>query len=97
MIFAGISAIIVNEICTRGNDEFTDKKHYNCRSWGTSNSFFDQITCTNLYQQEYDVKVSEIHGMSQRNGSVVTNIRYGEKVFATTIERGKTKRLCRNR
>ena len=29
----------------------------------------------------YDVKVSEVHGMSQRGGSVVTYVKYGEKVF----------------
>lgn len=33
----------------------------------------------------YDVKVSEIHGMSQRGGSVTTQIRYGEKVYAPNI------------
>lgn len=36
----------------------------------------------------YDVKVSEVHGMSQRGGSVTTYIRYGEKVSSPTIEKG---------
>ena len=31
-------------------------------------------------EQGYDVKVSEVHGMSQRGGSVVTYVRYGDKV-----------------
>ena len=31
-----------------------------------------------LLQQGYDVKVSEVHGMSQRGGSVVTYVRYGK-------------------
>lgn len=35
-----------------------------------------------------DVKVSEIHGMSQRGGSVVTQVRFGEKVFAPVIAVG---------
>ncbi len=34
----------------------------------------------------YDVKVSEIHGMAQRGGSVVTQVRMGEKVFSPIIE-----------
>lgn len=35
-----------------------------------------------------DIKVSEIHGMAQRGGSVVTQVRYGEEVFAPTISPG---------
>ncbi len=34
----------------------------------------------------YDVKLSEVHGMAQRGGSVVTHVRYGEKVFAPVID-----------
>ncbi len=37
----------------------------------------------------YDVKVSEVHGMSQRGGSVVTYVRYGEKVYSPIIEEGE--------
>ena len=37
----------------------------------------------------YDVKVSEVHGMSQRGGSVVTYVRAGEKVFSPVIEKGE--------
>lgn len=35
-----------------------------------------------LLQAGYDVKMSEIHGMSQRGGSVVTQVRYGDKVWS---------------
>lgn len=42
-----------------------------------------------LLQDGYDVKMSEIHGMSQRGGSVTTQIRYGEKVYAPTIGIGE--------
>ena len=38
-----------------------------------------------LLQQRYDVKVSEVHGMSQRGGSVVTYVRYGKKVYSPVI------------
>ena len=37
----------------------------------------------------YDVKVSEVHGMSQRGGSVVTYVRYGEKVASPIISLGE--------
>ena len=37
----------------------------------------------------YDVKVSEVHGMSQRGGSVVTYVKYGDKVFSPIIDRGE--------
>jgi len=42
-----------------------------------------------LLQQGYDVKVSEVHGMSQRGGSVVTYVRYGEKVYSPVIDKGE--------
>ena len=38
----------------------------------------------------YDVKISEVHGMAQRGGSVVTFVRYGEKVFEPVCEEGQT-------
>ena len=47
-----------------------------------------KIMCTVLIQAGYDVKMSEIHGMSQRNGSVSSEVRYGEKVFSPVIEKG---------
>lgn len=37
----------------------------------------------------YDVKVSEVHGMSQRGGSVVTYVRYGGKVYSPIIDKGQ--------
>jgi indolepyruvate ferredoxin oxidoreductase beta subunit len=42
-----------------------------------------------LLQQGYDVKVSEVHGMSQRGGSVVTYVRFGEKVYSPVIDKGE--------
>lgn len=42
-----------------------------------------------LLEQGYDVKVSEVHGMSQRGGSVVTYVRYGERVYSPVIDRGE--------
>ena len=42
-----------------------------------------------LMEQGYDVKVSEVHGMSQRGGSVVTYVRYGKRVHSPVIDRGE--------
>ena len=42
-----------------------------------------------LMEQGFDVKVSEVHGMSQRGGSVVTYVRYGDKVNSPVIDKGE--------
>lgn len=42
-----------------------------------------------LLAQGADVKVSEVHGMSQRGGSVVTYVRFGDKVYSPVIDRGE--------
>ncbi len=42
-----------------------------------------------LLGEGYDVKVSEVHGMSQRGGSVVTYVRFGEKVYSPIVDLGQ--------
>ena len=42
-----------------------------------------------LLNEGYDVKVSEVQGMSQRGGSVVTYVRFGEKVYSPIIDKGE--------
>ena len=42
-----------------------------------------------LSNEGYDVKVSEVHGMSQRGGSVVTYVKYGDKVYSPVITDGE--------
>lgn len=42
-----------------------------------------------LTDEGYDVKVSEVHGMSQRGGSVVTYVRFGSKVYSPIITEGE--------
>lgn len=37
----------------------------------------------------FDVKISEVHGMAQRGGSVVTFVRFGEQVFEPVVEEGQ--------
>lgn len=47
-----------------------------------------KILSQGLMEAGYDVKMSEIHGMSQRGGSVSTQVRYGERVHSPVIEKG---------
>lgn len=42
-----------------------------------------------LLSEGYDVKVSEVHGMSQRGGSVVTYVKYGKKVYSPVVDKGE--------
>ncbi len=42
-----------------------------------------------LSDEGFDVKVSEVHGMSQRGGSVVTYVRYGDRVDSPIIDKGE--------
>jgi len=48
-----------------------------------------RILSTVLQKVGLDVKVSEIHGMAQRGGSVVTQVRYGEEVASPIVPDGK--------
>ena len=40
-------------------------------------------------EKGYDVKVSEVHGMAQQGGSVVSYVRIGRKVYAPVVEKGR--------
>ena len=42
-----------------------------------------------LTGEGYDVKVSEVHGMSQRGGSVVTYVKFGERVYSPIVDPGE--------
>lgn len=48
-----------------------------------------KILTKGLIQAGYDVKMSEVHGMAQRGGSVSTQVRFGEKVYSPIIGRGE--------
>lgn len=48
-----------------------------------------KVLATGLIKAGYDVKMSEVHGMAQRGGSVTTQIRYGEKVYSPIIGEGQ--------
>lgn len=42
-----------------------------------------------LLREGYDVKVSEVHGMSQRGGSVITYVRFGDRVYSPVVDNGQ--------
>lgn len=48
-----------------------------------------KILTMGLIEAGYDVKMSEVHGMAQRGGSVTTQVRYGKKVYSPIIGKGK--------
>lgn len=48
-----------------------------------------KILSQGLVEAGYDVKMSEIHGMSQRGGNVSTQIRYGKKVYSPIVGKGE--------
>ncbi len=48
-----------------------------------------RILGNTVINEGYDVKVSEVHGMSQRGGSVVTYVKYGDEVYSPIIDRGE--------
>lgn len=48
-----------------------------------------KILSVGLISAGYDVKMSEVHGMAQRGGSVTTQVRFGEKVWSPIIGLGQ--------
>ncbi|RKD27280.1 indolepyruvate ferredoxin oxidoreductase beta subunit [Caminicella sporogenes DSM 14501] len=48
-----------------------------------------KILSTGLMNAGYDVKMSEVHGMAQRGGSVTTQVRFGKKVYSPIIGKGQ--------
>ena len=49
-----------------------------------------------LLQKGYDIKVSEVHGMSQRGGSVVTYVRFGDQETVRYPDRDPVRRTGRH-
>lgn len=47
-----------------------------------------RVLVNGLMRAGYDVKMSEVHGMSQRGGSVTTQVRYGDKVYSPLVGKG---------
>lgn len=59
-----------------------------CGVGGQGTILASKILSYALVSAGYDVKMSEIHGMSQRGGTVVTQVRYGDKVYSPIIGKG---------
>ena len=56
---------------------------------GQGNLLASKLLGKLLMNEGYDVKVSEVHGMSQRGGSVVTYVKYGDKVYSPVVTEGE--------
>lgn len=48
-----------------------------------------KILSSSLLDAGYDVKMSEVHGMAQRGGNVVTQVRYGDEVYSPIVGKGQ--------
>ncbi len=48
------------------------------------------VLCHTAFVEGFDVKKSEVHGMAQRGGSVITHVRIGDKVYSPLIEQGES-------
>ena len=59
-----------------------------CGVGGQGTILASKVLSAALVAAGFDVKMSEVHGMAQRGGSVTTQVRYGEKVFSPIIGRG---------
>jgi len=56
---------------------------------GQGTILVSKLLTSGLIKAGYDVKMSEVHGMAQRGGSVSTQVRYGDKVYSPIIGRGQ--------
>lgn len=66
-----------------------NKEYYDCRSRRTGTLLTSRILGGLAITGGYDVKLSEVHGMAQRGGSVVTFVRYGDQVAEPIVEEGQ--------
>jgi indolepyruvate ferredoxin oxidoreductase beta subunit len=60
-----------------------------CGVGGQGTILFSKILSNGLVEYGYDVKMTEVHGMSQRGGGVSTEIRYGDKVNSPLVKKGE--------
>ena len=56
---------------------------------GQGTILVSKILSEGLLEEGYSVKMAEIHGMSQRGGSVTTQIRFGDNVYSPTVNKGE--------
>ena len=60
-----------------------------CGVGGQGTILTSRILTEGLLKAGFDVKMSEVHGMAQRGGSVSTQVRYGEKVYSPLFGKGQ--------
>jgi len=65
------------------------KKVFLCGVGGQGTILSSKIFTEGLIKAGYDVKMSEVHGMAQRGGSVITQVIYGEKVYSPLFGKGQ--------
>ena len=68
---------------------FTGKSILLCGVGGQGTILMSKVMTAGFVSAGYDVKMSEVHGMAQRGGSVSTQVRYGDKVYSPIIGRGE--------
>jgi len=59
-----------------------------CGTGGQGILLTSEVLCAAAKYSGYDVKKSEVHGMSQRGGSVSSHVRFGEKIYSPLVEKG---------
>lgn len=69
--------------------QFNGKSILICGVGGQGTLLMSKTLTAGLVQAGYDVKMSEVHGMAQRGGSVSTQVRYGDKVYSPIVGRGE--------
>ena len=60
-----------------------------CGVGGQGSILARKIACAAFIRDGYDIKASEVHGMAQRGGSVVTHFRAGTQLFSPLVEEGQ--------
>jgi len=59
-----------------------------CGTGGQGTLLASEVLCAAAMFQGFDVKKSEVHGMSQRGGSVSSHVRFGKKIYSPLVEKG---------
>ncbi len=65
-----------------------------CGTGGQGILLFSDILAMVAMREGFDVKKSEVHGMAQRGGSVVSHLRFGKKVYSPLIAEGNADFIC---
>ena len=68
---------------------FSGKSILLCGVGGQGTILMSKVMTAGFVSAGYDVKMSEVHGMAQRGGSVSTQVRYGDNVYSPIISRGE--------